>query len=1084
MKRLRIERSCQVLILAACLVGLTATWGQASNTFTNSGDWMTAANWSSGTVPGDGEDVIINANVTLTNATAALASYTLNAGKTNTFVGWSNTVLTATVVNVSGTITHTNESATTTNALGAWIPDMRVYIVCSNLTVYGSGKIDANGKGYRGGVKTPSAPSCGPGAGTNGTGGGSLMNAGAGAGYGGFGGPPTGNEAKSGKPYGTAAAPSDPGSGGGTGDGNGGAGGGAIRIEATGEIAVSGGISADGIVAPGAHGGGGSGGSVYLACRTISGTGTVSAVGGPAAATTGCGGGGGRIAVLYDTSAQVSVPGIKFTTAPGLYTGSYSAQMGDVGTLYMTNSLFLTETIVGYGGEWAAPDMSALNAWSVNNLTLSNAWLRFPTTGFALTVANGAVVHGTNAFMNRLELTNGTMTCGGNLLVTNAGVRLYAGASATAPSLGVGGNLTLYGGQLRVWASSSSWVASGYGARVMVVGDLTVLTNSIVYPYSHPTNGNSVFFSCNNLTVDAGGSINADTLGYWGGLRTNASPAKFRSAYGPGAGTNGSGAAAVRAGGGAYGGSGGMGTTAAGGTTYGDLTAPTAPGSGGGANDSVGAAGGGAVRLAVTNLALVNGTITANGGSIAGGGGAGAGGGIYITCAWFAGTNGVIKANGGDSSASSAYGGGGGGGRIAVIYDPAMQNGKPVPQVQFSARGGDGGLDGWLCGDVGTLYFPDNQWLTETIPHSGQWSAPGLTAWAPNRLTVTNAWLRFVSSGLQFSATNEITVVGTNPIICRLEFTNAASVQCGGNLTVTNASFALYRGPSPGSTLTCGGDLTFGNSGTKLAKLAVYSGPTNSPTPGYGALVSVAGNFTVGSNCWVIPYSDSTNGGAALFQMRNLTVSGGGGFKADAGGYAGGVNVGWTTYYLPYGPGKGGNGTGGGTPSNAGGGGGYGGVGGGPTGRGGGMYGSSNAPVDSGSGGGSGDSGRAGNGGGVVRIVARDTIDVRGTLSANGEAGLAAHSGGGAGGSVYLICKRFSGTSSGRLLANGGNGNGTDGGGGGGGRIAVWSLRDLSGGAVSNSAVKGTTGTGNPGGTNGTVVFGLLSPPGTVVFIR
>ena len=67
----------------------------AANTFTaaSGSDWNTAANWSEG-VPVAGQDVVVDGNAMLTNATPALASLTVNGTKTLTFDGW-DTLLTA-----------------------------------------------------------------------------------------------------------------------------------------------------------------------------------------------------------------------------------------------------------------------------------------------------------------------------------------------------------------------------------------------------------------------------------------------------------------------------------------------------------------------------------------------------------------------------------------------------------------------------------------------------------------------------------------------------------------------------------------------------------------------------------------------------------------------------------------------------------------------------------------------------------------------------------------------------------------------------------------------------------------------------
>ena len=99
-------------------------------------------------------------------------------------------------------------------------------------------------------------------------------------------------------------------------------------------------------------------------------------------------------------------------------------------------------------------------------------------------------------------------------------------------------------------------------------------------------------------------------------------------------------------------------------------------------------------------------------------------------------------------------------------------------------------------------------------------------------------------------------------------------------------------------------------------------------------------------------------------------------------------------------------------------------------------YGSVIAPTQAGSAGGR-YSGTGGDGGGIIRIQATGSVIVNGRISANG-LDCSGNAGGGAGGSIWITCKTFSG-SSGTVEAKGGNlPPKTDGlGGGGGGRIAL-----------------------------------------------
>ena len=124
----------------------------ASRTFSGTGDWSNVSLWG-GTVPVDGDDVTIAGNVTLSNSTAFLSSYTLNAGCTHTFYG-TNTFLRATNVTLSGIVTHDTNWTVATNALGVWEVSNVVCIAAdSNVTVNPSGSINLDGKGRRDNVQ-------------------------------------------------------------------------------------------------------------------------------------------------------------------------------------------------------------------------------------------------------------------------------------------------------------------------------------------------------------------------------------------------------------------------------------------------------------------------------------------------------------------------------------------------------------------------------------------------------------------------------------------------------------------------------------------------------------------------------------------------------------------------------------------------------------------------------------------------------------------------------------------------------------------------------------------------------------------
>lgn len=156
------------------------------------------------------------------------------------------------------------------------------------------------------------------------------------------------------------------------------------------------------------------------------------------------------------------------------------------------------------------------------------------------------------------------------------------------------------------------------------------------------------------------------------------------------------------------------------------------------------------------------------------------------------------------------------------------------------------------------------------------------------------------------------------------------------------------------------------------------------------------------------------------------------------------------------------------------GGGGYGGAGGaGRDSQGGVVYGNAQAPVELGSGAGNPEFyGTGGAGGGAMRLTVYGTLQVDGTLSADGARG-SFTSGGGSGGSI-LIAKAGILKGTGWITANGAAGDFNRGGGGGGGRIAIYSP-DTSGFDPAHITVSG--GTGFHAGDPGSIHLGAGGPP-------
>jgi hypothetical protein len=661
----------------AGLIFACPVFAATTATTTQAGDWSNPATWISGYIPQDDDTAIVNHNITLTNNTARLAACTINAGKTNTFCTL-DAVLNALQVTVQGTLTHTNNTATSTVG-GLWVPNGRVFINCSNLLVEATGRINADARGY-GASAVAAARGYGPG------GGGFLSGkGGGGGGYGGAGGEAGdssgGFVAGSGGPTnGVISAPDQPGSGGGTGSSGGGAaGGGLIWIQATqGTVTVNGQVSVNGAFLTQPSGdngrtGGGSGGGVYINCRTFAGTGgTVSALGGWAGHWFPAGGGGGRIAVVVDTNAQAGASPVAVRLLCGGGLGQDGGGTGTWGSVYVNDGRILPTT-------WAGSGMNAtlhgFSFWEAPHLALTNTTLVLPAPV-------------------RLSVSN-------DMTMNNASVSLMRGSAAAPPTLVVNGNLSLVNtGRLYIAAAATN-TTSPTGAWVGVTRTMTLTNGSVVYPYGNPTNGGSVCFTMRDLTIAINSGFNADGNGYWG------APAnQYANGFGPGAGKYLTG---IGGGGGAYGGAGGAGwnNPSGGGNPYGVSNAPPVfAGSGGGnAADGIARAGdgGGLIWIEASRTVTLNGYLRASGMTPDSGnsaysrGGGGSGGGIYLKCRTLQGTTGSLTANG---STGRRFGGGGGGGGRIQIWSTTDLTGGMLPASVLPGAGVESGSNG----STGTVY--------------------------------------------------------------------------------------------------------------------------------------------------------------------------------------------------------------------------------------------------------------------------------------------------------------------------------------------------------------------------------------------
>ena len=268
-----------------------------------------------------------------------------------------------------------------------------------------------------------------------------------------------------------------------------------------------------------------------------------------------------------------------------------------------------------------------------------------------------------------------------------------------------------------VWTSTTvTWSNASCGGALVALAPVAGDNVTICAGHTVTISANA---ACANLTIQSGGILM--TSGYFtltisgncdvqsGGTINLNGKGSARDA-GTSIGT--AAAGFYSAGGGGHGGFGGNAYSnkpnTGGVVEYGSILQPVTLGSGGGtstssASNGFGGAGGGAIKLDVTGILTVSGSITADGmvgtyNSTNGCGGGGAGGSLWLVAGTLAG-NGTITANGGVGALGGGYyGGGGGGGRIAYYYTTKTFSGT------VTAYGGASGAAGGWAGGCGTVY--------------------------------------------------------------------------------------------------------------------------------------------------------------------------------------------------------------------------------------------------------------------------------------------------------------------------------------------------------------------------------------------
>lgn len=215
--------------------------------------------------------------------------------------------------------------------------------------------------------------------------------------------------------------------------------------------------------------------------------------------------------------------------------------------------------------------------------------------------------------------------------------------------------------------------------------------------------GSFLTVNAENVTVDAGGHLSADGLGYrFEHDDATHGASSLHGTVNPGApdATNGIG------GGGGHGGSGGKNdlVTSRAGFAYGDIYEPQKMGSSGGAGVAgvSGGSGGGRLWFNVTDTIFIDGLVSADGAdAVNNGAGGGSGGSVWMHCNIIEGYGKITAHGGAGSNYSSSTGSGGAGGRVAVYFNIN----ETMSEFRYWAYGGAKGGSRSENGGAGTVFI-------------------------------------------------------------------------------------------------------------------------------------------------------------------------------------------------------------------------------------------------------------------------------------------------------------------------------------------------------------------------------------------
>ena len=484
-------------------------------------------------------------------------------------------------------------------------------------------------------------------------------------------------------------------------------------------------------------------------------------------------------------------------------------------------------------------------------------------------------------FQTATNITAAATLKNGDPVATNGTVILApAGNLTISQSMTISANTPLSFSGITI--NNGATLTLGGNSPITLTDTLTVTGNSVLI--FQPSGDSGATITTANVQVDAGSHISADGQGY-------------ADSSGPGAGTQ-----DYR--GGSYGGVGGDSSS---GITYGNPFQPVSLGSGGHClYNCAGGAGGGAIKMVISNALTNNGSITANG---ADGGGGGAGGSIWINTHKLTGS-GSIAANGGGGTR------GGGGGRVAVYYGNADTTFQTATNITANATL-ENGSPAATNGTVITVPA-GNLTVSQTM------LVPSNTPLTFARITINNGANFTLDDNSPLTVTDKLTLSDNSTLTLKPTGTagatiTAANVQvdAGSHISADGQGYAGGWGSSgtgPGASRTGGG--SYGGVGTGDGNPGSTYGDRFQPIElgsGGGCLYNCLGGTGGGAIRMVVSdtltnngsiTADGTNvsggaGSGGSIWINTQTLAGSGSISANGGGGSasgGGGRV--AVYYL------------------------------------------------------------------------------------------------------------------------------------------------------------------------------------------